>query len=230
MIGAFVARETAGHVARVIRVAVRHEDHISGSNLLHVGRTHWVLLEKRIGHYSLAARCRDHERGMPVPRDARSLRRHATILCWSRATRQPEPCPPSQGYSGSAVSLSGRIIELDAAHPDEPDSRAQEAHRRSAARAEARLAQGARAGFGELPAAEGIDANARAAYGVRRSELPEHRRVLASRHRDVHDPRRHVHAIVRLLQCHPRHASRARPAGARPRRQRNRRRWSSRTS
>ena len=30
--------------------------------------------------------------------------------------------------------------------------------------------------------------------------LPQHRRVLGARHRDVHDPRRHVHAPLRLLQ------------------------------
>ena len=51
--------------------------------------------------------------------------------------------------------------------------------------------------------------DARAAHGLRRSELPEHRRVLAPRHRHVHDPRRHLHPLVRLLQRHARHAEAA---------------------
>ena len=45
------------------------------------------------------------------------------------------------------------------------------------------------------------------AHGVRGSELPEHRRVLEPRHRDVHDPRRHLHAFMRLLQRRARHAA-----------------------
>ena len=89
------------------------------------------------------------------------------------------------------------------------------ARRRMPARraAQARVAEGPRARLGELPAAEGPDARPRAAHGLRGSPLPEHRRVLAPRHGDVHDPRRRLHALLRLLR---RHARRARPA--RPRR------------
>ena len=34
--------------------------------------------------------------------------------------------------------------------------------------------------------------------------MPQRRRVLGARHRDVHDPRRHLHAPLRLLQCEDR--------------------------
>ncbi len=47
--------------------------------------------------------------------------------------------------------------------------------------------------------------------------MPEHRRVLAARHGHVHDPRRHVHAPLRLLQRQDRQADVERPARARPR-------------
>ena len=76
----------------------------------------------------------------------------------------------------------------------------------AAAAAQARLAEGARAGVGELSPAQGADALARAPHGLRGSQLPQHRRVLAPRHGDLHDPRRHLHAVVRLLQRHARHA------------------------
>ena len=57
-------------------------------------------------------------------------------------------------------------------------------------------------------------------HGVRGGPLPQHRRVLAPRHRDVHDSRRRVHAGVRLLRGGARPAGRARygRAGARRRR------------
>ena len=46
--------------------------------------------------------------------------------------------------------------------------------------------------------------------------MPEHRRVLAARHGDVHDPRRHLHAPLRLLQRQDRQADVERPARAGP--------------
>ena len=45
---------------------------------------------------------------------------------------------------------------------------------------------------------------ARAPHGLRGSQLPQHRRVLEPRHGDLHDPRRHLHAVLRLLQRHAR--------------------------
>ena len=48
--------------------------------------------------------------------------------------------------------------------------------------------------------------------------MPERRRVLGARHRDVHDPRRHVHPPLRLLQRPDGQADLERPARARPRR------------
>ena len=44
--------------------------------------------------------------------------------------------------------------------------------------------------------------------------LPEHRRVLAARHRHLHDPGRHVHAPLRLLQRQDGQADLERPVGA----------------
>ena len=48
--------------------------------------------------------------------------------------------------------------------------------------------------------------------------MPQRRRVLGARHRDVHDPRRHLHAPLRLLQRQDRQADLERPARARARR------------
>ena len=56
------------------------------------------------------------------------------------------------------------------------------------------------------------------AHGLPGGRLPERRRVLGARHRDVHDPRRHVHAPLRVLQRQDRQADLERPAGARARR------------
>ncbi len=54
------------------------------------------------------------------------------------------------------------------------------------------------------------------AHGLPGGGLPEHRRVLAARHGHVHDPRRHLHAPVRLLQRQDRQADLERPARAGP--------------
>ena len=52
-------------------------------------------------------------------------------------------------------------------------------------------------------------------HDLRRGALPEHRRVLGPRHRDLPDPRRHVHARLPLLLRQLRQAERAgRPARA----------------
>ena len=54
-------------------------------------------------------------------------------------------------------------------------------------------------------------------HGVRGGALPQHRRVLGTRHRDVPDPRRHVHARVPVLLRQLRQArGAARPARAAP--------------
>ena len=62
----------------------------------------------------------------------------------------------------------------------------------------------------------------RPAHGVRGGRLPEHLRVLGRPHRDVHDPRRPVHACVRLLPGRHPQAAAARPRRARARRRRGR--------
>ena len=53
-----------------------------------------------------------------------------------------------------------------------------------------------------------------AAHRLPGGRLPEHRRVLAARHGHVHDPRRHLHAPLRLLQRQDRQADVQRPARA----------------
>src|ERR1700683_720707 len=52
----------------------------------------------------------------------------------------------------------------------------------------------------QLSRAEADYANARAAHRVRERAMPEHGRVLGARHRDVHDPGKHLHARVRILR------------------------------
>ena len=55
-------------------------------------------------------------------------------------------------------------------------------------------------------------------HGLPGGRLPERRRVLGARHRDVHDPRRHVHAALRVLQRQDGQADVERPARAAARR------------
>ena len=69
-----------------------------------------------------------------------------------------------------------------------------------------------------LPRAARAHRGREPAHGLPGGRLPEHRRVLGARHRDVHDPRRHVHAALRLLQRQDRQADVERPARARARR------------
>ena len=57
-----------------------------------------------------------------------------------------------------------------------------------------------------------------APHGLPGGRLPERRRLLGARHRDVHDPRRHLHAPLRLLQRQDRQADLERPARAAARR------------
>ena len=56
------------------------------------------------------------------------------------------------------------------------------------------------AGRPALPRAARDDRERGPAHGLPGGGLPEHRRVLGARHRHVHDPRRHLHAPLRLLQ------------------------------
>ena len=52
----------------------------------------------------------------------------------------------------------------------------------------------------KLPGTEAHHALAGSAHGVRKRALPEPGRMLGTSHRDVHDPRQHLHARVRLLR------------------------------
>ena len=77
-----------------------------------------------------------------------------------------------------------------------------------------RVVQAPGAGRPALPRAARHDRGPGPAHGLPGGRLPEHRRVLGARHRHVHDPRRHLHAPLRLLQrqdgqAHPRRSARA---------------------
>ena len=56
-------------------------------------------------------------------------------------------------------------------------------------------------------------------HRLRGGQLPQRRRVLGARHRDLHDPRRRLHPPLRLLQRADGQADLERPAGAAARRQ-----------
>ncbi len=80
------------------------------------------------------------------------------------------------------------------------------------------------AGRSELPAAQAAHARARPPHGLRGSALPQRRRVLGARHRHLHDPRRRLHAELRLLRRRARPAAevrhrRSRSASPRPSRE-----------
>ena len=81
-----------------------------------------------------------------------------------------------------------------------------------------RVVQGPRARRPALPRAARADRGREPAHGLPGGRVPERRRVLGARHRDVHDPRRHVHAALRLLQRQDRQADVERPARAGARR------------
>ena len=82
-----------------------------------------------------------------------------------------------------------------------------------------------RPGQREVPRALEDDRRRGPAHGLQGSGLPEHRRLLGPRHGHVHDPRRHLHAPLRLLQRQDRQADLERPAGAAARRPLASRAW-----
>src|SRR5215831_13886853 len=82
--------------------------------------------------------------------------------------------------------------------------------RRTPSRAKAWVVEGSRPGRSAVPPPEKPDARAGPAYGLRGSALPERRRVLGAWHRDLHDPRRRLHAELRLLRGRPRPAAQIR--------------------
>ena len=84
-----------------------------------------------------------------------------------------------------------------------------------ATRAQAPLAEGAGPRRRALPRAHAADPRRAAAHRLPGGRLPERRGVLGAGHRDVHDPRRHLHAAVRVLQRQDRPPHVARSAGAR---------------
>ena len=87
---------------------------------------------------------------------------------------------------------------------------------RSRAARAARVDEGARPLRRRYLELKKLDARPRPPHGVRGSRLPEHLRVLGRPHRHVHDPRRSLHARVRLLPG--RHAQAARVDADEPRR------------
>ena len=69
-------------------------------------------------------------------------------------------------------------------------------------------------GRADLPPAQEGDRGRQPAHRLRGGQLPERRRVLGARHRDLHDPRRRLHPALRLLQRADRRADLERPARA----------------
>ena len=119
-----------------------------------------------------------------------------------QARRLPEPVmTPSPGYDATHQA-EGRGQDL--AHPD-PDR----SGRRGAEEARLDPRQGRLAELALLRD-QADPARAQAAHGVRGSVVPEHRRVLRQRHRDVHDHGRQVHPALPVLRRRPRPARSAR--------------------
>ena len=129
-------------------------------------------------------------------------------------TDQPIPTARARGgarvsaHADSVASNPGGMDVLERARP----------RRAAAARAQAAVVQGAAARRPALPRADRADPLREPAHRLPGGRLPERRRVLGARHRDVHDPRRHLHAPLRLLQRQDRQADLERPARARARR------------
>ena len=137
----------------------------------------------------------------------------------ARSDRLVEPrarCSSSDRLSTSVLCFSTDIMRGWLA-----SSRSRRPSLQTAPATEARLAEGARAGLAELPAAQEPDAGAQPAHGLRRSAVPEHRRVLEPRHGDVHDPRRRLHARVLVLRGGARPSARGRHRRTGPRRRRH---------
>ena len=114
----------------------------------------------------------------PEPRDPEPEPRSHLNLNTNRAPRTERVV--NDGYNMSGARRPARV------HQAPP--------------AEARMAEGPRPRIGELSPAQGDDEGPEAEHGVRGCSLSQHWRMLASRHRHVHDPRRRVHACVRVLR------------------------------
>src|SRR5919204_10549 len=124
---------------------------------------------------------------MTLPRGPRS---YQTASCALR-TNQPSPfgtspcsvcSSPASGTIGPYTDRDGDVIAGRGA----PASSGMD----ESARAERGL---------EVLRRQEADPRAVAAHDLRGGALPEHRRVLGARHRDVPDPRRHVHTRLSLL-------------------------------
>ena len=129
----------------------------------------------------------------PVPRSIPSLREH-------------RPAPPARHALAREPRRDGRHEGARHGHAAVP-------------RPQAAVVQGPAAGRRASTAS--CRAMIRAEeppHGLPGGRLPERRRLLGARHRDVHDPRRHVHAPLRLLQRQDRQADLERPARAAARR------------
>ena len=92
-------------------------------------------------------------------------------------------------------------------------------------RAQAGLVQAPGARRRRLPRAARDDRGPGPPHRLPGGRLPEHRRVLGARHGHVHDPRRHLHAPLRVLQRQDRQADPQRPARAAARGPVGQRRW-----
>ena len=119
---------------------------------------------------------------------------------------------------GATVGPSGSRDDTRRAHPRHALARAPGRHAggRGAPlpRPQAAVAEGPGPGRAHLPAPQVDDPRGEPAHGLRGGQLPQRRRVLGARHRDLHDPRRRLHAPLRLLQRPDGQADLERPARA----------------
>ena len=126
--------------------------------------------------------------------------------------------PPAPGVRAEAPERRRARSRCRHEHPLalQPGRRPRARHGRGAAlrRAQAGVVQAPRARQRPLPRAARDDRGPGPPHGLPGGGLPQHRRVLGARHGHLHDPRRHVHPALRLLQREDGEAHAQRPAGA----------------
>ena len=141
----------------------------------------------------------------------------------ARGGLRPRPRGAARPTTARALAPAGPREDLGEAHRDrQPDQETQLASSKSLPVAERPRrpewmkvrAPSADSRYFEV---QGAAPRPTPAHDLRGGALPEHRRVLGARHRDVPDPRRHLHARLPLLLRPLRQAGRAaRPARAAP--------------
>ena len=163
----------------------------------------------------------DHVRMTSVAKRDRAAtaRCPASASAWRGALPRRSAC--GSGSCRRGGSPSGRSWRREHALALEPGRRSGARHGRGAPvpRAQAGLVQAPGPRRARLPRAARDDRGPGPPHGLPGGRLPEHRRVLGARHGHLHDPRRHLHAPLRVLQrqdgqAHPQRPARAAARGA----------------